>query len=123
MKPIRQRFPQQTRLTTAGAGSVSVTARADFRLLRYRVTVVTAAGGPPANQSTALITINGDEFDGSETGNNDASDTGDHVMLQGDELVCTWSAIQWTDINAMATLTLWGLEYPGGTGLEAIYGV
>lgn len=115
---LRQRYPRTVRLDASGAGSVSFTARGDFLLTRYRVVVVTAAGLAPTNQSQATIEINGDDFDGSFTGNNDAGDCS-HLMVAGDELVCAWSG---GDALASATLTLWGMEYDAGTGIASVYG-
>lgn len=115
---IRQRFVATVKLGATGGGSVSFTARGDVLIQLTRVVVVAAGGGTPVNQSTAMIDVNGDDLDGSETANNDTSDT-QHLMLAGDVLTCTWSG---GDVNATATLTLRGIQYEAGAGMAAISG-
>lgn len=114
----RQRYVQQLKLSAAGAGSVSFTFRGDVRILKMRTVIVTAAGGTPTNQATALVELNSDDFDGSFTANNDTSDV-DHLAVAGDTLTVTWSG---ADALAVATYTVWGVEYDAGTGISSVYG-
>lgn len=115
---IRQRYVQSVRLNAAGTGTVTYTARGDVLIQLTRVLVVGPNGANPVLQTTAAIEVNGDDLDGSQTGNNDTSDT-QHLMLAGDILTCTWTG---GDVGATATLTLRGIQYAAGQGVAAIAG-
>jgi hypothetical protein len=120
---LRQRYPISVKLNASGSGAASFTARGDVLITSMRtvVTVPSTTGNPtgtPVLQSTAMVEINGDDLDGSQTANNDTSDT-QHLMLAGDVLICTWSG---GDVGATATLTIWAIQYPAGQGIAAIAG-
>lgn len=115
---IRQRFVESVRLDAAGGGFVTYTARGDVLITITRVLVVGPGGVPPTLQTTAYVDVNGDDLDGSETGNNDTSDT-QHLMLAGDILTCRWAG---GDPGAVATLTLRGFQYDAGKGIGAVAG-
>lgn len=113
-KPIRQRYVDQVKLDATGSGSISFTMRADFLLTQtiWRVT-------PPSNitspkQTTAVCTINADDWEGTYSGNQDQSGSM-HMMIASDVFTCTWTG---GDPNGVAQLTLRGVEYPPGTGMD-----
>lgn len=113
-QPIRQRYVQQVKLDANGSGSVSITMRADF-LLTQTIWVVT----PPSNittpkQTTAVCQINGEAWEGTYSGNQDSSGSV-HMMIASDVFTCTWTG---GDANGTAQLTLRGVEYPPGTGMD-----
>lgn len=114
----RQRYVKQQKLDVTGAGSASITFRGDVRILKMRTVIVTAAGGTPTNQATCIVELNGDDFGGSYTANDDTSPE-DHLALASDTIVITWAG---GDALANATFTVWGLEYDAGTGIQAVYG-
>lgn len=118
MPPRRQRYPYQIVLDGSGGGFVTHVARGDFLVQTTRLVVSLSSGASPAKQSTAMLTLNGAQFEGSYSGNNDTSDT-QHLMMAGDELVCTWTG---GDAGATATLTLFGVQFDAGEGMAAIYG-
>lgn len=113
---LRQTYTKSVTLNAAGAGSVSFTMRGDVLVQHTRVVVKTAAGGAPVLQSTAMVDTNGDDFEGSYSGNNDASDT-THLLTSGEILTCTWTG---GDANAVATCVLRGVQFKAGDGIKAI---
>lgn len=115
---LRQIYTDKVTLDGTGAGLVQFTMRGDVLVQHTRVTVVKANGLPATLQSTAMISINGDEFEGSYSGNNDASGTA-HLMLSGDILTCSWTG---GDVGARATCVVRGLQYNAGDGIRAVAG-
>lgn len=110
---IRQTYPVQVRLSAAGAGEALFVARGDVLVEHVRIRVSTAVLMP-----TAILYLNGAEFEGSYTGANDQTDT-KHLMIAGDELKCVWTG---GDANATATMYVRGTEYPAGQGMKAVSG-
>lgn len=115
---VRQTFRRTVVLGAAGSGTVQLVARGDLRVNHTRVRVTGPAGAASTLQSTATVELSGDDFEGSYSGNNDASDTV-HLMIAGDILTCTWTG---GDVGATATLTVRAIEYPAGQGMKAVYG-
>lgn len=99
-------IPTQTTLDAAGSGRVEFTARFVLAVTHTRVTVDPAPGAAKVvKQPTALVSVNGQEFEGSYTGANDQSDT--RFELQpSDTVVCEWSN---GDPGAAARLILRGI--------------
>jgi hypothetical protein len=118
--PSRERFVQSVVLDANGFGSVSITARGDFLLLqtRWSVPSPTPAAAATDAQSTATNSLNGDDFEGTYSGNNDSSNTA-HLMLAGDVLTCEWTGGQ---PGRTATLTIRGFQYRSGEGIQAVGG-
>lgn len=115
---LRQIYNRSVTLDAAGTGSVQFTMRGDVLIGHTRVVVLKANGTSPILQSTAMIDTNGDSFEGSYSGNNDASDT-THLMLSGEILTCSWTG---GDVGAIATCTLRGIQYAAGDGIKAVGG-
>lgn len=113
---LRQVYRDTVTLDAAGAGSVQFVMRGDVLIQHTRVTVLKANGQQPTLQSTAMISTNGDEFEGSYSGNNDASNT-QHLMVSGEILTCVWTG---GDAAARATCVLRGLQYKAGDGIKAV---
>jgi hypothetical protein len=114
--PLRQTYRVPAiKLDATGSGTVQFVARGDVLIQHTNILVLPVA---PATASklipTALVTVNGDTLEGSQTGNFDSSDT-THLMAAGDELLCTWTG---GDPGAVATLTLRGIQYPAGEGIR-----
>jgi hypothetical protein len=114
----RQTYPVQIKLSALGAGTASFTARYDFYIIHTRILLVGVNNAALVKQSTAILDLNGKDFEGSDNGNNDQSDT-KHLMLAGDILECAWTG---ADANVTATLTIRGFEFPAGTGIQAVLG-
>lgn len=115
-KPIRQRYVDQVKLGADGSGSISFTMKADFLLTQtiWRVTPPTLPPGTIPKQTTAVNTINGDDWEGTYSGNQDQSGSM-HMMIASDVFTCVWTG---GDPNGTAQLTLRGYEYPSGTGMD-----
>lgn len=115
-QPIRQRYVDQVKLDANGAGEVSFTMRADFLLTQTIWRVTPPATVLPANvkQTTAVCTINGEDWEGTYSGNQDSSGSM-HMMVASDVFTCRWTG---GDPNGFAQLTLRGVEYPPGTGMQ-----
>lgn len=115
---IRQKYVEQTRLSAAGAGSVSITVRGDFLLQLQTTRVVT--GNPaqpnPTQQAISDVDINGEDFEGSDGANRDTSDT-QQLLLAGDVITCNW--VSGAPLGT-ATFTIRGIQYPAGQGMAAI---
>jgi hypothetical protein len=113
-KPINQRYNESVILDASGNGSVQITMRADFVLQRTRWTV---QGGSLVNgavkQSTAENSIDDQPFEGTQSGNNDQSNSG-RLLTPQNTVTCEWTA---GPPGGTATLYLWGVEYPAGQGI------
>lgn len=84
-------IPTQTRLDAAGSGSVTFTARFLLAVTHTRVSVDPVAPAVRVvKQPTALVSVNGQEFEGSYTGANDQSDTA-YELQPGDTVTCEWA--------------------------------
>jgi hypothetical protein len=119
MKPLRQTWPlPAVTLDANGNGATTFTARGDVLIQHTNVLVLPVA---PATSSklipTALIDVNGQFLEGSQSANLDASDT-THLMLAQEVLTCTWTG---GDPGARATATLRGFQFPTGQGVEAVF--
>ena len=99
-------------LDANGAGSVQIVARGDLIIYHTNVMVQPA---PSTRVPTALTTLNGRFFEGSQSGDFDSSDTR-HLMEAQEELTCQWTG---GDAGKTATLTVRASEYPPGKGLQA----
>jgi hypothetical protein len=114
VKPIRQRYVDQVKLDVNGAGSIEFTMKADFLLTQTTWKVTGVNGVKPIKQATAINTINGEDWEGTYSGNQDSSGS-THLLITSDVLRCEWTG---GDANATAQLTLRGIEYPAGTGMD-----
>lgn len=114
--PTRQTYVVQGRLNAAGTGTLSLTTRFDFYVVHTRILLTGVNGAALVKQSTAMEDLNGKDFEGSDNGNNDQSDTA-HLMLAGDILEMTWTG---ADPSVTAALTVRGYEFPTGGGLQAV---
>jgi hypothetical protein len=108
---LRQTFSASVTLDAAGGGTASIVARGDLAVEHTRVFTSTGLNVP-----TATLYLNGKQFEGSDVGSNDQSDTR-HLMLAGDQLDCVWAG---GDAGARATIYVRGIEYPAGQGLAAV---
>jgi hypothetical protein len=117
--PIRQTFIRSVILDASGNGAVSYTATGDFLIQHAMMRVYPI---PPATASNLIPTgetdLGGTPFEGSQTGNFDASDT-QHLMLANDTITCTWTA---GDPGATAVFTIRGIQYAVGEGIAATTG-
>lgn len=113
-QPIRQRYVDQVKLDATGAGSIEFTMKADFLLTQTTWKVTGVNGAKPTKQATAVNTINGEDWEGTYSGNQDSSGSM-HLLITSDILRCQWTG---GDANATAQLTLRGVEYPAGTGMQ-----
>ena len=103
---LRQRYVQAVILDASGGGRVSFVMRGNFTLEHMRVVVTGPGGAATVRVPTAMVTVNGDDFEGSQTGNNDQSTVSLPLVAQ-DEIVCTWTG---GDPGATAVMTLRGTE-------------
>lgn len=108
--PINQRYVQSVVLDATGAGSVTIVPRADFACSQ---TTWRVQGGTGTNQSTAQVELNGDFWQGTYSGNNDASPAS-RLITNTDIVECDWTG---GPPGGTATLTMFGVEYPAGTGI------
>lgn len=110
VKPINQRYNESVVLDASGNGSVQITMRADFVLQRTRWVV---QGGTGTNQATAENFIDSQPFEGTYSGDNDQSNSG-RLLTAQNTVSCEWTGGR---PGGVATLYLWGIEYPSGEGI------
>lgn len=114
VKPIRQRYVDQVKLDATGSGSVEFTMKADFLLTQTTWKVIPPSTVTTPKQTTAVCTINGEDWEGTYSGNQDSSGS-THLLITSDVFRCVWTG---GDPNGVAQLTLRGVEYPAGTGMD-----
>jgi hypothetical protein len=98
----RQTYTQTTKVAADGTASVTFTARGSVLHVEHvRLTVSTTVKKP-----TAVLYLNGVNFEGTGSGYSDQSDT--HFdMSGGDILTCAWTG---GDVNARATMYVRGVQ-------------
>jgi hypothetical protein len=97
-----QTYTQTTKIAADGSGSVTFTARGSVLHVQHVRLVVSTSVKKP----TAVLYLNGVNFEGSYSGANDQSDSA-YDMNNGDMLTCTWAG---ADVNARATMYVRGVQ-------------
>src|SRR5262252_5785086 len=108
----RQTFTASVTLNGSGAGQADITMVGDVLIFHVRVSAQSDATHVP----TATVYLNGTEFEGSDTGNSDQSDT-THLMLSQDVMSVVWAG---GVPNTKATFWARGIQYPAGYGEIAV---
>lgn len=119
--PINQRYSETIVLDASGAGAVEITMRSDFLMQRTRWVVTGGTkpvGATTDNVPKANNKIDGVPFEGTDSGNNDQSNSVQLLQSQS-SVECEWTG---GNPGATATLYLWGVEYPAGTGMASLTG-
>lgn len=102
---LRHQLPAQTRLDATGAGSVTITARHPLAVFHTRVSVAPLPGqAKPVNRPSAVVYLNGLEFEDTQSGWRDQSATA-YELDAGDTVECRWTG---GDPGALATLIIRG---------------
>lgn len=102
----RVRLPASTVLDATGAGTVSVTARADLMVTHLRVTVGPAPGQTKViKQPSVTVQVEGEDFESTHSGARDQSDT-QYELAASESVTCEWTG---GDPGATATMYLRGV--------------
>lgn len=97
-----QTYTESTTIGADGTGAAVFTARGGtMHVAHVRLTVSTAVKKP-----TATLYLNGGNFEGTYSGNNDQSDSS-YDMAGGETLECQWTG---ADAGARATMYVRGVQ-------------
>lgn len=98
---MRTKLTGQVRLDAAGNGTVTLTAGTSLMVTHTRLRVDPAPGAQAVNKRPrAMVSVAGDELEGTYSGHNDASDT-TYEVDGADTIECEWTG---GDPGALATV-------------------